>query len=205
MTFKFVLTSLLLVLSVVIAIQSLNVPSGNLCGINGHPVEYNCRGKRDGNYPHPSKCTHYIACTAGIVACEIECAQNHTGTPLHYVQNSGPSPQTSRCDYPEVANCNNDGCNYAKSNKIIPQANRCSIGGVPFNYDCSGHADGNYPHPKKCTHYIACTAQLVACEMECAGNHTSTPLHYVQDSGPSPQTSRCDYPEVANCHRECNL
>jgi hypothetical protein len=30
-------------------------------------------------------------------------------------------------------------------------------------------------------------------------------LHYVQDSGPDPSTSRCGYPEVAGCDVSCWL
>ncbi|MBC6448039.1 chitin binding peritrophin-A domain-containing protein [Actinokineospora xionganensis] len=68
-----------------------------------------------------------------------------------------------------------------------------------FTYDCSGKVDGNYPHPTKCDHYIACVAGTHAYEMPCAMGHDGQRLHYVQDSGPDPAKSRCDYPEVAGC------
>ncbi|MET9492118.1 chitin binding peritrophin-A domain-containing protein [Nocardia sp. NPDC006630] len=67
--------------------------------------EFDCSDKPDGNYPHPSKCTHYVACVAHEHAYEMPCAMGHNGELLHYVQNSGPDPATSRCDYPEVAGC----------------------------------------------------------------------------------------------------
>jgi len=74
-----------------------------------------------------------------------------------------------------------------------------------FEFDCSGLVDGNYPHPTLCTHYVACVAQAYAYEMPCAMNLDGSLLHYVQDSGPDPTTSRCDYPEVAGCSRdECD-
>ncbi|MCU1640131.1 MAG: uncharacterized protein JWN03_406 [Nocardia sp.] len=68
-----------------------------------------------------------------------------------------------------------------------------------FHFDCSDKADGNYPHPTKCTHYVACVAHAHAYEMPCAMGHNGELLHYVQNSGPDPVTSRCDYPEVAGC------
>lgn len=71
--------------------------------------------------------------------------------------------------------------------------------GTRFAYDCSGKADGNYPHPTKCTHFVACVAQEYAYEMVCATNDDGKPLHYVQDSGPNEQESYCDYPEKAGC------
>jgi hypothetical protein len=64
-----------------------------------------CSDKKDGNYPHPYSCTHYIACVAQTEAYDMICAQNHDGCPLHYVPWSGPNPVTSHCDYPEVAGC----------------------------------------------------------------------------------------------------
>lgn len=67
--------------------------------------QYDCSGKADGNYPHPTKCDHYVACVAGRHAYEMPCAMGHDGNRLHYVPNSGPDPVTSRCDYPEVAGC----------------------------------------------------------------------------------------------------
>jgi hypothetical protein len=78
--------------------------------------------------------------------------------------------------------------------------------GTPgFQYDCSGKDDGNYPHPTKCTHYVACVARKHAYEMPCAMNHDGKPLHYVAWSGPNPRTSRCDYPQVAGCQGGCKL
>ncbi|CAG7837251.1 unnamed protein product, partial [Allacma fusca] len=62
---------------------------------------YDCSGKRDGNYPHPTKCTHYVSCS-GQRAHEIECAKGHDGNPLYYVRDSGPDPKTSTCDSPDV-------------------------------------------------------------------------------------------------------
>jgi hypothetical protein len=35
--------------------------------------------------------------------------------------------------------------------------------------------------------------------MSCAAQSDGTLLHYVQDSGPDPTESLCDYPEVAGC------
>ncbi|CAG7826095.1 unnamed protein product, partial [Allacma fusca] len=64
---------------------------GNLAD---EPFTYDCSGKQDGNYPHPTKCTHYVACVAKTYAYEM--VLNHDGTPLHYVQNCGPKPFTSR-------------------------------------------------------------------------------------------------------------
>ncbi|CAG7724605.1 unnamed protein product, partial [Allacma fusca] len=66
---------------------------------------YDCSEKEDGNYPHPTLCTHYVACVAKAYAYEMVCALNHDGKPLHYVASSGPDPRTSHCDYPEVAGC----------------------------------------------------------------------------------------------------
>ncbi|MCO1581629.1 carbohydrate-binding module family 14 protein [Crossiella sp. SN42] len=67
-------------------------------------------------------------------------------------------------------------------------------------YDCP--AQGNYPDPTSCDHYIACTANGTAYRMPCAMGHGNERLHYVRDSGPSEQTSHCDYPEVADCDLE---
>lgn len=66
---------------------------------------YDCSGKVDGDYNHPTKCDHFVACVAGTEAYEMPCAMGHGGVRLHYVQGSGPSQTTSRCDYPEVAGC----------------------------------------------------------------------------------------------------
>ena len=35
-------------------------------------------------------------------------------------------------------------------------------------YDCSGKADGNYPHPYECTKFMSCVAQEYAYERNCA-------------------------------------
>ncbi|CAG7725335.1 unnamed protein product, partial [Allacma fusca] len=58
-------------LSVVVAItvllqgQSLGkvIQSNGFQNVNSL-FEYDCTGKEDGNYPHPTKCTHYVACVA---------------------------------------------------------------------------------------------------------------------------------------------
>jgi hypothetical protein len=42
-----------------------------------HPIDwYDCSGKRDGNYVHPSDCTRFISCS-GSVASERDCANCH--------------------------------------------------------------------------------------------------------------------------------
>lgn len=68
-------------------------------------VDYDCSGKADGDYPHPTKCDHFIACVAQTHAYEMPCAMGGNGQRLHFVQNSGSAPETSRCDYPEVVQC----------------------------------------------------------------------------------------------------
>jgi hypothetical protein len=70
----------------------------------------------------------------------------------------------------------------------------------PFHFDCSNKDDGNYPHPTKPDHYVACVAHEHAYEMPCAMGHGGKRLYYVPDSGPDPAKSRCDYPEVVGIH-----
>ncbi|CAG7832453.1 unnamed protein product [Allacma fusca] len=177
-------TVVIILVAAVLSVQVLGIAI-QLKANEGEPFEFDCTGKEDGNYPHPNKCTHYVACVGETYAYEQVCALNHDGEPLHYVRDSGPVPRESRCDYPEVANCD-----------------RCStqddMDDAPFTYDCSGKQDGNYPHPTKCTHFVACVGGQHAYEQVCALNHNGKPLHYVRNSGPDPRTSRCDYPETAN-------
>ena len=63
-----------------------------------------CADKEDGNYAYPKSCTYYVACVAQLYVYPMICAEKN-GCPLHYVARSGPDPTTSRCDYPEVAGC----------------------------------------------------------------------------------------------------
>ncbi|MCM2425084.1 chitin binding peritrophin-A domain-containing protein [Streptomyces sp. RKAG337] len=66
------------------------------------------------------------------------------------------------------------------------------------HFDCSDNEDGNYPDPNDSSGYIACVAHEHAYAMPCAMGPGGKRLYYVADSGPNPQTSRCDYPEVAS-------
>ncbi|GIG55629.1 hypothetical protein Lfu02_00010 [Longispora fulva] len=56
------------------------------------------------------------------------------------------------------------------------------------DYDCTGHADGNYVHPDDCTKFISCVAEKYAYEMDCPAG-----LHYHHP------TDRCEWPEIAGC------
>jgi len=71
----------------------------------GQPVDwYTCT--RQGNYPDPRTCDHYIACTAAHQAYQMPCAvMDEHGNRLHYAPESGPDEDKSYCDYPEFVGC----------------------------------------------------------------------------------------------------
>lgn len=52
----------------------------------------------------------------------------------------------------------------AKSDNMQAELVGTVPGGDPY---CSGKAEGTYPHPKKCTHYIFCDNNGLAFEMPC--------------------------------------
>ncbi|XP_021964898.1 uncharacterized protein LOC110860146 [Folsomia candida] len=63
-------------------------------------------------------------------------------------------------------------------------------------YTCE--AQGNYPDPTTCDHYIACTTALLAYQMPCQMGQSGR-LWYVRDSGPVEADSYCDYPKNVDC------
>jgi hypothetical protein len=67
-----------------------------------------CLEKKDGNHPHPEMCTLFVQCVAHKYAYVQPCPNQPDGTPLWYVQNSGPDSRTSRCGYPAESGCNGD-------------------------------------------------------------------------------------------------
>jgi len=63
---------------------------------------YTCTSQ--GNFPHPSLCDHYVACTTALHAYEMPCAMGHNGRDW-YVRDSGPVESESRCDHPALVDC----------------------------------------------------------------------------------------------------
>jgi len=53
---------------------AVNARAGRATIYEEHPIDwYDCSGKADGNYPHPSDCTRFISCSGGI-ASQRDCA-----------------------------------------------------------------------------------------------------------------------------------
>jgi len=102
------------------------VTSAKSTGTNADPPTgallpgYDCSGMIDGDYRHPSKCTHFVKCVGETIAYEMQCALGHDGQPLHWVVNSGPNTNTSHCDYPAVAGCTANGNESTTANPDVP-------------------------------------------------------------------------------------
>lgn len=66
---------------------------------------YNCAGKADGNYIHPTDCTRFMSCVAQTYAYERDCPACHVDPvrcpsgKLHY-----DAPSDS-CEWADVAGC----------------------------------------------------------------------------------------------------
>jgi hypothetical protein len=104
---------------------------------------YEC--KAQGNYPDPTTCDHYIACTAANIAYQMPCADmDEHGNRLHYVPDSGPNEQQSYCDYPEFAGCPIGG-NPSTTTNAPPHNGPCPEGvveGGPCNTNVDCHQCG---------------------------------------------------------------
>ncbi|MCY0924047.1 carbohydrate-binding module family 14 protein [Streptomyces sp. H27-G5] len=49
------------------------------------PVPFSCEGRADGNYPHPSNPTKFMACVAQEYAYEQSCFPSYQGEMTYYV------------------------------------------------------------------------------------------------------------------------
>jgi len=178
------------VLGLIVVITT--VTSGKSTGTNAGPPatgapfpQYNCSGKRDGNYPHPSKCTHYVACVGGTNAYEMQCAIGHDGQPLHYVASSGPDETTSRCDYPEVAGCNANGNDSTTANPGIPTSDAPAP--TTTTLDPTPVPGGNDCNPFDCKQEGNCQSFRV-CENGTWYNQTCA-----EDNFWNPSELQCDF------------
>jgi hypothetical protein len=71
-------------------------------------------------------------------------------------------------------------------------------------YDCSGKADGNYPHPTHCTRFMSCVAQTHAYERQCATCHvhpTNCPEGQTHYDHPA---DACLWADETDCSAEGN-
>ncbi|KAF2671502.1 hypothetical protein BT63DRAFT_477975 [Microthyrium microscopicum] len=181
---------------------------------HGEPdFEFDCSGLLDGDYPHPTKCTHYVACVAQTHAYEMICALSNDGNPLHFVAESGPSPASARCDYPEVAgcagapdeslenaeshNCKSIGQAFKGGQVVLAGAEKCTD--VDVGDFCNGKKRGEYPDPNDCTKYVVCQKDeddgglTMYCPLGPGG------VRFWFDS----ETSSCVWPQNAACDASC--
>ncbi|XP_031574328.1 chondroitin proteoglycan 2-like [Actinia tenebrosa] len=127
-----------------------------------------CSGKANGNYPDPSNCHGYIACSNDLIY--------HMPCPAQLKWND----RQKRCDWPKHA--------YPACSGVTPTptiAPTTISGGVGGNF-CQKKANGNYPDPNNCFGYIACSNGFTY-HMPCPAS-----LKWNDNQ------KRCDWPKYAN-------
>ncbi|CAL8133849.1 unnamed protein product [Orchesella dallaii] len=159
------------------------------------PVDfYDCTGKLDGNYQHPSDCQRFMSCVGQLYAYERDCPAG-----LNY------DASNDRCDWPSQVGCIIDSppttttteeptttteepTTTTEEPTTTTEEPTTTTTTEPPIFDCSGLEDGNYPHPEECTKFVSCVAGKYLYIRDCPAD-----LHY------DPRSDRCEYPWLAGC------